>query len=77
MKEVFDLKAKRRSFESGDQVLVLFPLLRSQLQAELAGPYMVSRKINDLNYVVDMPDRKKKQLVCHINMLKPYYSRVQ
>ena len=77
MKEVFDLKAKRRSFERGDQVLVLFPLLRNQLQAELVGPYMVSRKINDLNYVIDMPDRKKKQLVCHINMLKPYYSRIQ
>ena len=58
------------------KVLVLFPLLRNLLQAELVGAYMVSRKINDVNYVIDMPDQEKK-LVCHSNSLKPYYSRVQ
>ena len=75
MKEVFDIRTKQRTFKEGDEVLVLLPLAGNQLKAKFTGPYVISRKFNYLNYVVSMPDRKKKQLLCHINMLKPYFSR--
>ena len=31
--------------------------------------------MSDLNYVLQTPDRRKQKQLCHINMLKPYYSR--
>ena len=76
MKEKFDVKAKKRVFKEGDQVLVLLPLTGNQLEAKFVGPYTINQKVSEVNYAVDMPDRKKKQLLCHVNMLKPYYSRL-
>ena len=29
--------------------------------------------LNDHNYVLSTPDRRKKVQVCHINLLKPYF----
>ena len=31
--------------------------------------------MSDLNYVLQTPDRRKQKQLCHINMLKPYYTR--
>ncbi|XP_066980257.1 uncharacterized protein [Macrobrachium rosenbergii] len=75
MKEVFDVKTKCRTFKEGDKVLILLPLVENQLQAKFVGPYEIEKKINDSNYVVNTPDRKKKQWVCHVNMLKLYCER--
>ncbi|XP_066981054.1 uncharacterized protein [Macrobrachium rosenbergii] len=75
MKEVFDVKTKCRTFKEGDKVLILLSLVENQLQAKFVGPYEIEKKINDSNYVVNTPDRKKKQWVCHINMLKLYCER--
>ncbi|KAK0136914.1 hypothetical protein N1851_026936 [Merluccius polli] len=44
--------------------------------ARFSGPYTVERKISDTDYVVQTPDRKRKSRICHINMLKRYFSRV-
>ena len=75
MKSWYDKKAKKRSFSVGDRVLVLLPIMGSSLQARFFGPYQIAKKINDLDYVVDTPDRRKSKQLCHINMLKPYYDR--
>ena len=39
------------------------------------GPYTIEKKVNETNYVINTPDRRKKQWVCHINMLKQYFGR--
>ncbi|XP_013856237.1 uncharacterized protein LOC106512091, partial [Austrofundulus limnaeus] len=75
MKTRFDKKSVSRSFNAGDKVLVLLPLPGSSLHAQFSGPYVVDRKISETNYVVNTPDRKRKSRVCHINMLKRYFSR--
>ncbi|XP_035984480.1 uncharacterized protein LOC118558122 [Fundulus heteroclitus] len=75
MKARYDKKAVRRSFTPGEKVLVLLPLSGSSLRAQFSGPYEVDRKINETNYVIKTPDRKRKTRVCHINMLKQYISR--
>ncbi len=75
MKGTFAKKTVQRSFEVGDQVLVLLPLPGSALQAKFTGPYVIEEKLNDTDYVVQTPDRKRKTRVCHINMLKLYISR--
>jgi hypothetical protein len=75
MKTWYDKKAHSREFKPGDQVLVLSPVQGSPLQAKYSGPYEVSRRVGDLNYVVKTPDRRKSTQVCHVNMLKKYHVR--
>ena len=59
MKVKYDHKAKECSFQIGDEVMVLLPV-PGQLKARYVGPYRISRKIGNLNYVLETPDWKKK-----------------
>ena len=58
-----------------DQVLALLPIHDRPLHARYFGPYTVVRKISDVNFIVNTPDRQKNQQLCHINMLKKYVYR--
>ena len=75
MKRKADKHAKARSFKPGDKVLVLLPLQGEPLKAKFSGPYCVKKKLNDVNYVISTPDRRKDERVCHVNMLKEYFER--
>jgi len=75
MKTWYDKKARTRNFEPGDKVLVLFPIQSNPMRARFHGPYEVTSKVNDLNYVVRTPDRRKSHQLCHVNMLKLYHVR--
>ena len=75
IKTWYDKRAKNRSFKEGEKVLVLLPLPNSPLQARFCGPYLVTKKLNNVNYVINMPDRRKSQRLCHVNMLKKYFER--
>ena len=75
MKIWYDKKAKTRKFQVGDQVLVLFPIIQNPLQARFHGPYTILSKVNDLNYIIETPDRRKPRQLCHVNMLKPYFDK--
>lgn len=75
MKKQYDRKAVSRHFTPGDQVMVLLPVPGSTLQAHYAGPYRVERRVDDLNYAIATPDRRKNSRLCHINMLKLYHAR--
>ena len=71
MQNRYDQNYVSRTFKPVDKVL---PVPRRPLQAGYFGPYIV-KKMSDLNYVLQTPDRRKQKQLCHINMLKPYYSR--
>lgn len=75
MKGWFDRRTEQRIFTSGDQVLVLFPLLQSPFQAKFSGPFTVVEQLTEQNYLISTPDRRKRTQLCHVNLLKPYYSR--
>ncbi|KAK7918866.1 hypothetical protein WMY93_010150 [Mugilogobius chulae] len=75
MKSWFDKSAKPRQFEVGDKVLVFLPLLGSSLQARYSGPYTIQKKVNERDYIVATPDRTRRNRLCHVNMLKPYFER--
>ena len=75
MKLWYDRNARKRQFQVGDHVLVLMPMPGSPLQARFIGPCKVLKRSGDLNYVVSTPERRKKTQLCHVNMLKPYYSK--
>ena len=75
MKRWYDKHAKRRSFDVGDEVLILLPIPGDPLQAKYSGPYTIHRKVNEVDYIIDTPGRRKQQRLCHINMLKLYKRR--
>ena len=66
MKTWYDKKAQQHTFKVGEKVLALLPLSRQPLQARFCGPYIVTKKVGDVNYVIHTPD-------CHVNMLKKYF----
>ena len=75
MKGLYDVATELRSYECGDKVMVLLPTQGDSVHATLAGPYTVKERLDDYNYVVSTPDRKKSTQRCHINMMKTYHQR--
>ncbi|XP_068213451.1 uncharacterized protein [Palaemon carinicauda] len=74
MKTHYDRKSQARNFEAGEQVLVLLPM-PGQFRAQFVGPAVVKKKLNDVDYLVEIPGRRKKYQLCHINIMKKYFSR--
>ena len=54
---------------------MLLSITGKPLEARFHGPYVVVKKVGDLNYVVRAPDRRKDTQLCHVNMLKRYVLR--
>ena len=75
MKLHYDENAQDRNFEPGDKVLALLPIPGKPLQARYYGPYTVDKKLSDVNYTVNTPERRKQKQLCRINMLKKYIDR--
>ncbi|KAL5020806.1 hypothetical protein ScPMuIL_002105, partial [Solemya velum] len=75
MKTWYDKDARARSFDPGDKILALLPIPSQPLQARYFGPYVVEKKVDDVNYIVQTPGRRKKTQLCHVNMLKKYVDR--
>ena len=75
MKNLYDCNAEIHQFSPGDQVLVLLPLVGSPFQAKFHGPFTVLRQISEQNYLLSTPKRKRNTQFCHVNLLKPYYTR--
>ena len=75
MKSNYDKNSKSRSFKTGDKVLVFLPISDHSLQARYLGPFEIENKIDDFNYVIKTPGRRKEKRVCHINMIKEYFDR--
>lgn len=75
MKSWFDRRARTRTFRPGDKVLVLFPLQGDPFRARFSGPWEIEKKVSDENYIVKTPGRRRKNQLCHINMLKSFHDR--
>ena len=56
---------------------MLLLLQNHTLQNWYCGPYLVSKKVNDVDYVISTPDRCKTHRLCHLNMLKPYREKAK
>ena len=74
-KRWYDAKARMREFKPGDLVLVLLPTFTNKLLAQWQGPYQIVTRMGKPNYLLDMHDRRKRQRVFHVNMLKGYQVR--
>lgn len=75
MKAHFHQKAEVREFNEGDLVLACIPVPGSPLQAKFHGPYKVKEWLNQVNYLIKTPDRRKATQHIHVNLLKPFIPR--
>ena len=55
-----------REFRSGEKVNVLLLILCHPLQAKYCWPYVIESRLNDLNYIVNTPMRRKKKQICQV-----------
>ena len=69
----YDKRARQRTFQAGEQALVLLPTSTSKLTVQWQGPYPIIRAVGRVNYLVDMHDKRKRKRVFHVNMLRKWY----
>nr|XP_045603076.1 uncharacterized protein LOC123761177 [Procambarus clarkii] len=74
-KSRYDKRTKQRDFLVGDLVLVCTPTVTGSLSARFVGPYQVLKKVTNHNYLLNTPDRRKKETLVHVNMIKKYEGR--
>ena len=74
MKKLHDHRAERCEFSPGDQGLALLPIVGSPFQAKFMDPYYIVNKLSEQNYIIATPDHRKVTQLCHVNLLKLYYS---
>lgn len=74
-KQRYDQRTTPKDFQVGDLVLVCSPTVTGSLSARFIGPYPVLKKVTCTNYILSTPDRRKKQTIVHINMIKKYQGR--
>lgn len=77
MKRHYDRKATSPSFQPGDKVLIISHLPGTSLSAKFSGPYLIEKQVNETNFVVQTPERRRKSRLCHVNMMKPYHLRTE
>ncbi|XP_026003826.1 uncharacterized protein LOC113009615 [Astatotilapia calliptera] len=67
---LYDRGARLRQFSPGDKVLVLLPTSSSKLLAKWQGPFVVTRRVGDVDYEVARSDRGGATQIYHLNLLK-------
>ncbi|GFW06820.1 retrovirus-related Pol polyprotein from transposon 17.6 [Trichonephila clavipes] len=71
----YDRDAVERKFVEGDLVMVLVTSKQNKLEVNWIGPGKVLSRISDTNYVIDLPGRRDRSTIYHVNLLKPYHRR--
>ena len=72
-KRWYNRTARERELQPDEEVLVLLPTSTNKLLAQWQGPYRVLRKVGKVDYEIDMPGKKKRKKIFHVNMLKKWY----
>ena len=55
-----------RKFKPGEKVIVLLLIHCYPLQAKYCWPYVIESRLNNLNYIVNTPTRRKKRQICQV-----------
>ncbi|XP_028577421.2 uncharacterized protein LOC144324860 isoform X1 [Podarcis muralis] len=71
-KRFYDLKVVTKSFEVGDQVLVLKPTRPHKLAVKWHGPGIVKAKLSSVRYLVECQELHDASREYHVNSLKRY-----
>ena len=63
---------QKSSFATG----VLLPTSTCKLTAQWQGPYQIVKPVGQVNYMVDMQNRRKQYRTFHVNMLRKWHTAV-
>ncbi|GBM03940.1 Retrovirus-related Pol polyprotein from transposon 17.6 [Araneus ventricosus] len=74
-KKWYDKNAVKREFKEGDLVLVLATGRGNKFGIQWMGPGTIQNKISETNYAVEIPGKRERSQIYHINMLKRYHKR--
>ena len=69
---LYNRGTKLRQFSPGDKVLVLLPTSNTKLLAKWQGPFVVTRRVGDVDYEVQRADREGAKQIYHLNLLKAW-----
>ncbi|XP_059210478.1 uncharacterized protein LOC131989303 [Centropristis striata] len=69
---LYNRGSKLRQFSPGDKVLVLLPSSTSKLLAKWQGPFVVTRRVGDVDYELVRSDRGGATQIYHLNLLKAW-----
>ena len=70
-----DVNTVKRDFKENDLIFVLATSKPNKLSVQWIGPGTIRSKISETNYLVEIPGKKERTQIYHVNMLKPYYKR--
>ena len=73
----YDRRARQRTLQPGQKVLLLLPTSENKLVAKWQGPYRVCRQLGPVTYEIEMPERRKTKQTFHANLLKEWHERDQ
>ena len=65
-------KTKGRTFQAGDEVLILLPTDSNKLLLQWKGPFKVLERVRENDYRIQLSERTK---MFHANMIKKYWKR--
>ncbi len=65
---LYNRGTRLRQFTPGDKVLVLLPTSSSKLLAKWQGPFVVTRRVGELDYEVKRTDRGDACQIYHLNL---------
>ena len=69
---LYNRGTKLRQFSPGDKVLVLLPTSSTKLLAKWQGPFVVTRRVGDVDYEVQWADGEGAKQIYHLNLLKAW-----
>ena len=69
-----DKKSVVRNFDVGEYVLVFRPIRKSKLENQWQGPYIISKKLTEVTYQVDLGTFEKRYRTFHVNCMKKWTS---
>ena len=76
MKQHYDRVVRPTTFEPGDLVRHYYRRKLKGISPKWSryyvGPYLIVKRVNDVNYVIHLNDRTRA-IIVHVNKLKPYY----
>ena len=72
----YDCHSWERKLAAGE-VLMLLPTESNKMKTQWQGQYYIVRKVELVDYVVDMVDRQKRNRIFHINMLQKWHEETK
>ena len=69
--------ARVRNFDVGEYVLVFRSIRKNKLENQWQGPYIISKKLTEVTYQIDLGTFRKRYLTFHVNCMRKWTSPTQ